>query len=270
MRQERNGLRLLDGFWNSRVDARPDHGSTHSRLHEGSSPLPGTPKKEELKDALKTMERRLSTLLNDRTHLGRDLHDGVLQSLYAIGLSIETTRRGEPRMTPQSQHSIAGIVGQINRLIDEIRHMIRRLEEGVVHEFDLKAELQALKTAYDQVGHIRITLDLQSAAIEILTKEEEREILHIVREALNNCVRHAHAAHAKIAIRKRGEKILVTVCDDGTGFTTAAGSIKRGYGLANMEARAKKIGGTLRVQSEPGHGTDITAEFSLEPILVPV
>ena len=270
MRQERNGLRLLDGYWHSRVEARSDHGSTHPLLREGSSLLTGTPKKEELQDALRTMERRLSTLLNDRTHLGRDLHDGVLQSLYAIGLSIETTRRGEPRMTPESQRSIAGIVAQINRLIDEIRHMIRRLEEGVVHEFDLTTELHALKTTYDQVGQIRITLDLQSAAIDVLTKEEEREILHIVREALNNCVRHAHAAHAKIAIRKRGEKILVTVCDNGIGFATAAGSVKRGYGLANMEARARKIGGTLTVQSEPGHGTDITAEFSLEPVLVPI
>ncbi len=232
--------------------------------------LHGKPKNEELKDALRVMEQRLSTLLDDRTYLGRDLHDGVLQSLYAIGLSIETTQRRESRMTPQSQRSIAGIVAQINRLIDEIRHMIRRLEQGVVHEFDLTTELHALKATYDQVGHIRITLDLQSAAIEVLTKEEEREILHIVREALNNCVRHAHAAHAKIAIRKHGEKILVTVCDDGTGFTTAAGSVKRGYGFANMEARARKIGGTLRVQSELGRGTDIILEFTLEPMLAPV
>ena len=76
-------------------------------------------------------------------------------------------------MTPQSQRSIAGIVAQINRLIDEIRHMIRRLEQGVLYEYALTTELHALKATYDQVGHIRITLDLQSAAIEVLTKEDE-------------------------------------------------------------------------------------------------
>ena len=81
---------------------------------------------------------------------------------------------------------------------------------------------------------------------------------------------HAHAAHATIAIRKCGEKIQLTIRDDGTGFSTAMGSITRGYGLANMDARAKKIGGTLRVRSEIGRGTDITAEFSLEPILSPL
>jgi signal transduction histidine kinase len=126
-----------------------------------------------------------------------------------------------------------------------------------------------LKSVYDQIGHVRISLDLHKAAIEVLTKEEEREILNIAREALSNCVRHAKATHTAISIRKRGDRIRLQISDDGRGFATTDDR-PQGYGLANMTARAKKIGGTLRIQSEEGRGTDIIAEFLLEPILTPV
>ncbi len=221
-------------------------------------------------DALKAMEQRLHALLEDRGRLGRDLHDGILQSLYAIGLNLEAARRANPPRDHDADRSHHGVIGQINQLITEIRHMIHGLTEGTVQEFDLTAELSALKTAYDQVGRAQITLSLDRAALDVLTKEEEREILHIVREALSNCMRHAHATHVKLALRRHGEKIRLTIGDDGTGFSTADHSTKRGYGLANMETRARKIGGTLQVWSEPGHGTNITAEFSLEPTLIPV
>jgi signal transduction histidine kinase len=216
------------------------------------------------------MEQRVSALLEHRSRISQDLHDSVLQSLYAIGLHLETSYRTAPGRSPDIERSHRLIVDQINQLIHEIRQMVHGLNQDTVPEFDLAEELRNMQATHEHIGLVRVTLNLEPAAIEVLTKEEEREILNIVREALSNCLRHAHAAHAKIAIHKRGEKIRVTVCDDGIGFATTAGSVKRGYGLANMEARARKIGGTLRVRSEPGHGTNITAEFSLEPILVPV
>ncbi|OQW35598.1 MAG: hypothetical protein A4E20_01000 [Nitrospira sp. SG-bin2] len=224
---------------------------------------------EDLMDTLRTMEQRLSALLEDRTHIGRDLHDSILQSLYAIGLNIEAEWRRHRHTTPESEQTHAHTIGQINRLIHDIRQMIHRLDQGVVQEFDLTTELQTLKSVYDQIGHVRIRLDLHPAAIEVLTKEEEREMLSIAREGLSNCVRHARATHATISIRRRGDRIRLQISDDGRGFATGDGR-PQGYGLANMTARAKKIGGTLRIQSEEGRGTDIIAEFSLEPILTPV
>lgn len=222
-----------------------------------------------LEDGLRAMEQRLSVLLEDRTHIGRDLHDCILQSLYAIGLNIEAEWRKHRHTTPESEQTHAHTIEQINRLIHDIRQMIHGLDEGVVQEFDLETELQTLKSVYDQIGHVRIRLDLHPAAIEVLTKEEEREMLSIAREGLSNCVRHARATHATISIRRRGDRIRLQISDDGRGFATGDGR-PQGYGLANMTARAKKIGGTLRIQSEEGRGTDIIAEFSLEPILTPV
>ncbi|MBK9307694.1 MAG: sensor histidine kinase [Nitrospira sp.] len=223
----------------------------------------------ELTTAYKATERRLHMLLEDRTRIGRDLHDCVLQSLYAIGLGIEMSRKLRHDNNQEAKSSDARTITQINQLIHEVRSMIRELESGAVQEFDLASELNTLRTTYEQTGQLRVRLDLQRGALEVLTHEEEREILNIVREALSNCARHAHASRATVAIRMIDTRIRVTVQDDGIGFSTVVGQ-SGGYGLANMEARAKKLGGTLRVESKTGGGTHVTAEFSLEPLLAPV
>ncbi len=223
----------------------------------------------ELTTAYKATESRLSKLLEDRTRIGRDLHDCVLQSLYAIGLNIEASRRGQPSQTQEAKASDDLMIQQINQLIYEVRGMIRELESGTVQEFDLRTELFTLCSTYEQSGCLRIKLDLQPNALEVLTTEEEREILNIVRESLSNCVRHAKANHAIVSVRKREGRIRVNIFDDGIGFSLANDQ-PRGYGLANMEARAKKLGGLLRVQSKVGQGTHVIAEFSLEPLLTSV
>lgn len=273
MRNGRKRLQILDGYRASPphlMSNRADQEPVTGRRQDFRPLWSDETSSQDLSDALKAMEQRLNALLEDRSRLGRDLHDGILQSLYAIGLSLEAARRANLPQSPEADRTHHGVIGQINQLINEIRHIIRGLTEGTVQDFDLFTELFALKATYDQVGRVRITLDLEPEALEVLTKEEEREILHIVREALSNCMRHAHATHVELALHRRGEKIQLAIRDNGTGFSTADGAIKRGYGLANMETRARKIGGTLRVRSACGHGTDITAEFTLEPILVPV
>jgi len=223
----------------------------------------------ELTMAYNATERRLHTLLEDRTRIGRDLHDSVLQSLYAIGLTIETSRRSHELQTFESTKSDEITIQQINQLIQEVREMILELESGTVQEFDLSSELNRLRTTHEHTGHLRVKLDLQRTALEMLTKEEEREILNIVREALSNCARHAHASRATVSLRMRDTRIRVRIQDDGIGLSMAVGQ-PRGYGLTNMEARAKKLGGSLRVHSKTGGGTHVTAEFSLEPVLTPV
>lgn len=222
----------------------------------------------DLTTARKATEQRIHQLLEDRSRIGRDLHDCVLQSLYAIGLTIETAHRLRHN-SQESKVSESDMTPQINQLIHEVRGIIHELESGTMQEFDLSAELTALRMTYEQTGRLDVKLDLQRNAIEVLTHEEEREILNIVREALSNCARHAHATHAVVSIRMRDTRVRISIHDDGIGFAQAPGS-SRGYGLTNMETRAKKLGGTLRIQSGSGKGTQITAEFSLEPLLTSI
>jgi two-component system NarL family sensor kinase len=265
----KTGFQLLDG------GVRSTSASTSSR-----SPSPRPPKEMldhfqlkprvgALTAAFKATESRLSLLLEDRTRIGRDLHDSVLQALYAIGLNIGTAQRTRNDHTTEGKETDDRMIHQINQLIHEVRGMIRELESGSVPEFDLSSELTALCGTYEQPGGLQVKLDLQRHAVDVLTNEEEREILNIIREALSNCARHADATRVVVSIRMRDAKIRVSIQDDGIGFSTAAGQ-PRGYGLANMEARAKKLGGTLQVQSKTGSGTLVLTEFSLEPLLSPI
>lgn len=267
MRAGRTRFKLLHGRLRSTsaVSASPSVRSSKASLdlHE-LKPCAG-----ELTTAIQATESRLNTLLEDRTRIGRDLHDCVLQSLYAIGLNIGTDQRTRSNQTAEAKQADDRTILQINQLIHEVRGMIRELESGSVQTFDLSSELVALCTTYEQSARLQIKLDLQRSAIDVLTNEEEREILNIVREALSNSVRHAHASKVAVSLRMRGARIRVSIHDDGIGFSSVDGQ-PRGYGLANMEARAKRLGGTLKLQSRPGEGTQVIAEFSLEPLLVSV
>jgi two-component system, NarL family, sensor kinase len=262
-------FQLIDGFRSSHAGIEDsdlnDPSALARRANESLSHSQIAPGSDALHVTLKAMEERISSLLEDRRRTSRDLHDCILQSLYAIGLNIETSLRATARQAESEPVSTLA-VKQINRLIQEVRGMIQGLETGAVQKFDLESELMALRATYEQVGRLQIGLDLQPKAIEVLTHEEEREIVNIVREALSNCVRHAKAGKVAISIRRKGGRIQVRIIDDGAGFDLTDDR-PRGYGLANMEVRTRKLGGSLHVQSKIGRGTCILAEFSLEPLL---
>lgn len=273
MTKNRNGLHLIDGLRVELQSDKPQKSSHGSPVLRDAFPIYSHFDKEPARGALSTVlkatEQRLSTLLEDRNRIGRDLHDSVLQSLYAVGLNLEATWRDDVQDAPHPRISRTRILEQLNRLIHDVRRMIQSIETGTIQTFDLASELATLASIYRHTGRLQIELDIQPKAIEILTTEEEQEILNIVREALSNCARHANAMHVTVSIRSRLNRIRVCVSDDGLGFETSA-TQHRGYGLANMTARAQKIGGALRIQSKPGRGTHLIVEFSLNPILASV
>ena len=273
VRKDTKKFQILDGFRRSFLYVNRPRATEHVQPHRKTGSIQTScadPGRQELVTTLTAMEQRLSALLEDRSRIGQNLHDCILQSLYTIESNIQARRiMGPYHAIATDQPSAENITDQINGLIGEIREMIRGLNAEVVKDSCLTADLYALKSIYNEIGRVRITLDLQPAATEVLTRDEEREILNIVREALSNCVGHAHAAHATISIRRRGAKIRLHISDDGAGF--AMGDTRtRGYGLASIESRARKIGGILRLHSEEGRGTQVTVEFSLEPMLAPV
>ncbi|MDH5639684.1 MAG: histidine kinase [Nitrospira sp.] len=220
-----------------------------------------------LRKALTAMEHRTHGLLQDRVRIGRDLHDSILQSLYAIGLNLEAAWNID-MLHPQSSRWLHDrVIAQLNHLAQEVRAMIASLDSGTIQDFDLTAELMSLQAVYEQAGRLRVDVDLHAAIMDVLTTKERGEILNIVREALSNCVRHANAARVTVALRLDGLTVWISIIDDGKGFALTDHH-RRGYGLANMEARARKLGGKLHVRSAIGNGTAIAVEFTLA--LIPV
>ena len=265
--KNRRGLQIIDGFRQSpekpaQQRASLAQGISHDAT-ESFSCLLGGQVGSSLASALKASEQRLSALLHDRSRIGRELHDSVLQALYAIGLSLAQTpelRKGAPQAVP---------LYQLNKLIQEIRRMILSVESDSVDPFILVSELQALAQTFERVSKLRILVEIDPAAEEILTGEEARELVTITREALSNCVRHAHATRIVIALRQFGSRVRLSICDNGSGFEVEPGHAK-GIGFAHMEDRVRKIGGRLDIQSTVGQGTCIIADVYLEPILTTV
>ena len=273
MRKVRQGFQIIDGFRQSSSKPAQQRASFSQRtLYNTTGSLTGLQLEQaggNLASALNVSEQRLSALLHDRTRIGRELHDSVLQALYAIGLTLAQT----PRLETDAPESVPPFRGQaayqLSKLIQETRRMILAMESDNVDPFRLVSELQALSRTFEQVSEVRIHLEIDPAAEEILTGEEARELVTITREALSNCVRHAQATGIVIALRHIGQRVRLSIRDNGTGFDVEHECAK-GIGFAQMEHRVRKIGGRLDIQSTVGEGTCITVDLYLEPMLTPV
>jgi len=271
--KDRRGFQIFDGFLQSHGTRTQQRASFAQGIPYGTtesySRLLSEQVRSSLAAALKASERRLSALLHDRSRIGRELHDSVLQALYAIGLSLAQSlelRRSEP---PSLLRSQGQATDQLSKLIQVIRRMILSVESDSVDPFRLVSELQALAQTVERVSEVRIRVGVDPAAEEILTGEEARELVTITREALNNCVRHACATRIVISLRHIGPRVQLSICDNGSGFDVEHGSAK-GIGFAHMKDRVRKIGGRLDIQSTVGRGTCIIAHVYLEPILTTV
>ncbi|MEP6935753.1 MAG: ATP-binding protein [Nitrospirota bacterium] len=222
-----------------------------------------------LASALKASEQRLSALLHDRSRIRGELHDSVLQALYAIGLSLAQSPELRKDASPALPGSHGQAADQLNKLIQDIRSMILSVESDNIDPFRLISELQGLAQTCERVSGLRIRVAAAPEAEEILTGEEARELVAITREALNNSVRHAHATRIVIALRRIGSRVRLRIWDNGSGFELEHGQAK-GIGFAQMEHQVRKIGGRLNIQSTVGRGTCIIVDVYLEPILTTI
>ncbi|THJ22527.1 MAG: hypothetical protein CAF45_010205 [Nitrospira sp. CG24E] len=269
----RRGLQILDGFRQSPGKATQQRAALAQAIpYDTTEALPFLVREQvgsDLAAALKASEQRLSALLHDRSRIGRELHDSVLQALYAISVS----RAQSPescREAPSALQNVHGhVTDQLNKLIQDIRRMIVRVESDRVDPFRLVYELQALAQTCERVSGLRIRVVVSPAAEEVLTGEEAHELVAISRETLSNCVRHARATRVVIALRHIGSRVRLRICDNGCGFKITHGRA-RGLGLAQMDNLVRKIGGHLNIQSTVGRGTCITADIYLEPVLTTI
>jgi two-component system, NarL family, sensor kinase len=267
--KDRRGLQILDGFRSSSRQQQQQRAmSAHGMPTDGEASVTCLLREEvgsSLVFGLQASEQRLSALLHDRSRIGRELHDSVLQALYSIKLSLEQSsglHQGAPKAGPRTHQA----EDQLNTVIEDIRRMIASVELDPADPFRLVSELQALAQAIEEVSEVRIRVEIDPTAEEILTSEEAPELIAIAKEALSNCVRHAHATRVVIALRHVGTRVQLSIRDNGSGFDVDLAR-EKGLGFSRMEERIRKIGGRLNVQSTVGRGTCLTADVYLEPIL---
>jgi signal transduction histidine kinase len=198
-------------------------------------------------------ERELLAVLSDRERIARDLHDVVIQRLFAIGLQLQTA--GQLAARPEIGERINGAVDDLDATIRDIRGAIFELRSP--NENDLRARLRELVEEVTATLGFRPRLRMDGPVDSAVDAALRPELLAVLREALSNVARHAQANSVDIAIAVTGGDLSLTVNDDGIGMPAAAteGGGHTGHGLRNLAERADRLGGVCRVAATAPAGT---------------
>ncbi|HLO34908.1 MAG TPA: GAF domain-containing sensor histidine kinase [Candidatus Deferrimicrobium sp.] len=197
----------------------------------------------------------------ERDRIGRDLHDGIIQSLYAVGLSLEDVPELMAEAPDEAVDRIDVAIESINLSIRDIRNFIYGLRPEAVDGTQVVAGLAALAEEVRHGGLVDMVAELDPAADPGLDADAGGELLNLVREGLSNAVRHGHALRISIELTATPTGSVLEIADDGIGFDPARDFGAGHHGLANMRARAAAIGGTLEVRSARGEGTRVIVEL---------
>jgi len=207
---------------------------------------------------------KLVALLEERERIAMDLHDGVIQSLYAVGLGIAARERALGDNVDNAHAALNHAMAQINEVIQEVRDYIGKLRPPVdLGEHGLLAGLAELAGQLRANGLLCPDLDLDPAAGKLVTFEAAGNLLYIAHEAISNVIRHAEASAASIKVTAQEGRLVLSIQDDGHGFDPERTGRRTGDGLRNMAERARALGAGLNISSAPGRGTRLTLEMPL-------
>jgi PAS domain S-box-containing protein len=201
-------------------------------------------------------QARSLALLRERERIAMDLHDGTIQSLYGVALSLGALRR---RADEADTAVLNGAIDQLTETIHGIREYIYELRTGVAEdanlELALKAKADELARQAGVMPHVSIEIDLRR-----LGSDTSHHLLYIVHEALSNVARHARATDVAIRIVPWRSGMMLSIVDNGRGFDPAR-KRRQGEGLHNMRERAALLGATLTIDSAPGTGTTVKVQI---------
>ncbi len=201
---------------------------------------------------------------DERLRLSREIHDGVLQNLLALGLELEKAIRSVSRKGSSQEAQLQGIRNEVQRLAKEMRAMSHALRPSVLDELGLVAAVQTLLRSLEETRGTKT--DLQVVGVESrLGGEVELALFRIVQESLSNVKRHSEAGSVRVRVEFGAGSVKAVVSDDGRGFDAPRRmsdlASERSLGLAGMEERARMLGGWVGLESRPGAGTTVTVEI---------
>lgn len=197
-------------------------------------------------------ENEQLSLFRDRDRIGRDLHDLVIQRLFATGMQLESSLRYMTR--PEATHHVQQAVDDLDKTIKEIRSTIYALQRADrSHSRSLRARIVELIEELAPAIGFTPTLRLEGLVDTRVSKDVADNLLPVLREALSNIARHARAGRGDVSVVVGEEWVTLTVSDNGVGIPDDG----RRSGLANLGARARSLGGTFVAHSVPEGGAEL-------------
>jgi PAS domain S-box-containing protein len=215
-------------------------------------------------EVLHQRERDLQAALQERERISQDLHDGILQSLFAVGLALESAKLTmSPRSFKTSRTSLNQAIDQLNDVMHEIRNFIAGLGSDLLQGKNFPAVLKQMLASLTEHQAMRVRLAVEDRAAKALSTEQSLHLIRVIQEAVSNCIKHGHAREARVSLKMLKRGVRLSVRDNGRGFNQD--DVKGiGYGLGNMAARAQKIGGRFAVLSKVNEGTSIVLDLPNE------
>jgi signal transduction histidine kinase len=192
--------------------------------------------------------------VGERIRLGRELHDNICQTLYAVCLTLESVQK-KNTLAPELKQRVDQCMIELRRLNQEVRAYLLELEPARVHGQSFAGAVAAMISAFATEGEVKFEHRLDEEAVALIPPGQTADIMNILREAVSNSLRHGHARNITLLAGRSDREIALAVQDDGAGF--AANGSGAGHGMGNMQARASALGGSLRIESSPGKGTRI-------------
>ena len=199
-------------------------------------------------------------IVEERERIGRDLHDGIIQSIYAVGLSLEDVPELMTDEPDEARARVERAIDSLDQSIRDIRNFIFGLRPELLEQAGLVGGLAALADEFRVNSMVDVDLDTADARDADLSPELIGQFLSIAREALSNIARHSKATRGSVQVETGDDFVRLTISDNGVGFDAATPRGIGHQGLVNMRARASSVGGRLDVESEPGAGTRIIVE----------
>ncbi len=200
---------------------------------------------------------RLVAVVEDRQRIARDLHDSVIQDLFAVGLGMQSlTHRIDD---PDTARMVDDAVDRLDKSVNSLRRYIFELKDPSQPALTLDERLQDLVSrmgsAYPSTARLSMEYMKPTTA--------DDEIVMLVQEGLSNSLRHAESDWVKVTLAEDDRDVLLRIEDNGVGFDPQG--IDTGMGLANMRSRVQRLGGVMSVDSREGAGTILEFRLPVKP-----
>lgn len=219
-------------------------------------------------------------VLRERERIARDIHDGVLQTLYGVGLGLRNLESHLPKDASSLQPALADFTKQLGSAIGDLRGAITNLHFDRVHTQDLVSAAAECTSRVSRLSGLPVTLTVEgfeeTEGHRMIPASFRDHFLSMMREGLSNAVRHSHSDRVEVMLVLQDETLILRIVDHGVGIGSpdlveVEGDVQSTHsGLRNMRSRTEQLGGTFHVDTSPGTGTRLLFQIPLPVAQPPV